>query len=91
VTSFIATPKDSNFHPGALRILLLLKTAPRRGMVAAMEGAARTGLHLLGAVRMEMVYMAWRRCWASDVGLRRIISRRMKVVGREVMWGMGDS
>jgi hypothetical protein len=40
---------------------------------------------------MERVCMAWRRSWASDEGLRRIISRRMKVVGMGIMWGMGES
>jgi hypothetical protein len=91
VRSFIATPNDSNFHPEALRALLLLTTAPRRGRVAAMEGAASTALHLSGAVRMERVCMAWRWIWASVEVLRRIISRRMKVLGREVIWAIGES
>jgi hypothetical protein len=91
VRSLIATPNDSSFQPSALRALLLLTTAPRRGRVAAMEGAASTALHLPGAVRMERVCMAWRRSWASDEVLRRIISRRTKVVGMEVMCGMGES
>jgi hypothetical protein len=91
VRSFIATPNDSNFHPEPFRALLLLTTAPRRGRVAAMEGAANVALHLSGAVRMERVCMAWRWSWASDEVLRRIISRRMKVLGMEVMWGTGES
>jgi hypothetical protein len=90
--SCIASPKDSNFHPLALKALLLLTTAQRRGRVEDMEGAlARAALHLSGAVRMERVCMACRRSWASDEVLRRIISRRMKVVGMVVMWVMGES
>jgi hypothetical protein len=40
---------------------------------------------------MERVCMACRRSWASDEVLRRIISRRIKVVGKEIIWGMGGS
>jgi hypothetical protein len=72
-------------------VLLLLTTAPRRGRVADMEGAANVALHLSGAVTMERVCMACRRSWASDEVLRRIISRRIKVVGMVVMWVMGES
>jgi hypothetical protein len=91
VRNFIASPKDSNFDPSALRALLLLTTAPRRGRIAAMEGAASTALHLSGDVRMERMCIAWRRSWASPVVLRRSISRRMKVVGMQMMWGRGES
>jgi hypothetical protein len=40
---------------------------------------------------MERVCMAWRRSWASDEVLRRMTSRRMKVVGMKTMSGMGES
>jgi hypothetical protein len=57
-----------------------------------MEGAAASAaLHLSGAVRMERMCMAWRQSWASEEELRRIISRRMKVVGMHIMSGTGEN